>query len=279
MGQESTDTVGPDRPDDPHREEADRQREGHVQVRVRTAEDGLAHVETMSSGRSPTDRADSRQQPEPVRGKDEQEDCGKIPEGLLGQLRPEDTAQEVLQRFDDPLGEILETLRNHLDVPRGQLGEHNQTQRDDRHGHHRVRHGKYEVLARGHCLSCGASAMEFEAARCLEPPEEDRRGDGNTFLGMRGVGSTRGGVGRARDRLSRMRVRTHTHCQQQRPDPLIQPHAHPLLLRSLQCKAPPDGSPCPKDAVRLFNSEIFHKTFLRHFSDEAQLRPSIRHFP
>src|ERR1700674_3301332 len=87
MQDEAADAIGLDRPDDPANKKDRRHREGQVQIGIGAAEQ--RPVDMKRAGgimMAPADGADARHQTEPVQKKDENEDRGEEPEGLLHQL-------------------------------------------------------------------------------------------------------------------------------------------------------------------------------------------------
>src|SRR4051794_1497560 len=84
----------------------------------------------MVASDAPADGADTRNQPEPVRKENENEDGGKEPERLPNQVVTDDAFQESVELFHEPFPEILGSFRNCFDVARSDLSENDEEQRD-----------------------------------------------------------------------------------------------------------------------------------------------------
>ena len=80
---------------------------------------------------SPSDRADTGNQAEPVRGEDEDEDRAEEPECPLHQMGSDDAFQKTVETFDEPLQEVLRAVGHLLHAPRGDLREDDEDQRDE----------------------------------------------------------------------------------------------------------------------------------------------------
>src|SRR5206468_1326991 len=74
-------------PDDPAREEDERHGERQVHIGVGAAEERLLETESLSRLLAPANRTDSRNQADPVRGEDEDEDAAEKPERPSDQTR------------------------------------------------------------------------------------------------------------------------------------------------------------------------------------------------
>jgi hypothetical protein len=139
VGEETTGSVGLDRPVKPHREERQRQAERHVEIRIGTAQEGspLDHLAGFIDAID-ADGADSREQSHPVGADDEDENGAEKPEGIAGQLGTHDGGEEILEPFDHGFQQVLESGRHQADLAGGELRDEDDHCGDQPHGDHRV---------------------------------------------------------------------------------------------------------------------------------------------
>src|SRR5882724_4077164 len=114
-------------PENPTGEKYQRHRQGHVQIGINAAKQGLLDLEAVVGLHSIPNRADARNQPSPVREKNEYKNCGKKPKCLLNQFMPDNSFQKIMQALDKPFPEILRSGGNLLDVACRNLRENNQS--------------------------------------------------------------------------------------------------------------------------------------------------------
>src|SRR5260221_9256989 len=109
----------------------------------------------------PPDRADSRDQTEPIRKKNKDEDGREKPECSLGQMRTDDSNQEFVQCLDEPFQEVLCPTRNLLHFSGRQLGKYDQTDSDHPTDQHGIRDWKIEGSCDLHWLRRQAVRLRF----------------------------------------------------------------------------------------------------------------------
>ena len=116
------------RPDNPAGEEDQSHGERQVDVGIGAAEQRLIDSETIGGLVPPADRADSRNEADPIGGKDENENGRKKPKRPLDQMRANDSFQKTVETLNQPFQEILRSSGNMLHVPRSDLGKNDQAQ-------------------------------------------------------------------------------------------------------------------------------------------------------
>ena len=87
------------RPEQPQQHENRRHGEGHVQVGVAAAQQRARHLKAVRRGHAPANRADARNQAEPVGEEDEDENGREKPKGLLHQIRARECLPENRKGF------------------------------------------------------------------------------------------------------------------------------------------------------------------------------------
>src|SRR3954452_8458512 len=125
MQKEAPYSVRSKRPVKPAGKENRRHGEGHVQVRIRAAQQRLAYMSqfTLRIGNSPANRPDPGQQTKPVREENKDEDRGEKPKCPAREITSNVALQEVPEAFPQPLPEVLRPARDFLDVSRRISGE------------------------------------------------------------------------------------------------------------------------------------------------------------
>src|ERR1700739_1079469 len=101
---------------------------------------------------TPSDRAYARNESHPIGGKDEDEDSGKIPEGALSQMRPNDPDHELVESLNQPFQEILRASGHLLHLSRRDLRKQKETQCNDQTDNHRVGDREVERTSDLYCL-------------------------------------------------------------------------------------------------------------------------------
>ena len=132
------------RPANPAREEDQRHRERQVDIGIGAAEERFGQLKAFGGLMSPADRADAGNQADPVRGEDEDEDRAEEPERPADQMRADDAFQKPVEAFDQPLQEILRSLRHLLHAPGRELRKDDEAHGDDPGDEHGVGDGKAE---------------------------------------------------------------------------------------------------------------------------------------
>src|SRR6266403_2842817 len=125
-------------PDDPAPEEDERHGERHVHVGIGAAEQWLLDREAGSGPVTPSDRTDARNQADPVRGENEDEDGAEEPERPFNQVMAEDPLEKAVEPLDEPLQKVLRSFRDLLHGPRRGLGKEDERHGDDPRHDYRV---------------------------------------------------------------------------------------------------------------------------------------------
>src|SRR5439155_919730 len=124
---ETFDAICLQRPDYPEEKEEHRHGGSHVQVRVAAAQQRAGDLKAVLALHAPADRADARDQAEPVREKNEDEDGREKPEGLFDEVVANDAFQEIVKIFHQTLPEILRAGGDFPHPARGNPREQNQS--------------------------------------------------------------------------------------------------------------------------------------------------------
>ena len=126
------------------REEDERHRQRHVEIGVGAAEEWLIDGEAVRRLVAPADGADSRDQPHPVGGENEDEDRAEEPERPLHEMLADDAFEQTVETLDQPLEKVLRPA-GHLRHPaRRDLSEDDEADGDEPRDHHRVGDRKTE---------------------------------------------------------------------------------------------------------------------------------------
>ena len=136
MEQKPLQPVGLDCPDRPEKEKDYRHCSGHIEVGISPAQKRTRHFEAVFALDAPAERADTRNEPKPIRGEDEDENRGKKPKSLFDEVSANDAFQKFVKTFHQPFPKILRAGGHILDFARGRLGEHNQAHRDNPGDYH-----------------------------------------------------------------------------------------------------------------------------------------------
>src|SRR5258708_23593060 len=130
------------RPENPTSEKDQRHRQRHIEVGISASEKGLIDFEAFGGLVSPTDGTETWQQTQPVAEQNENENGREKPESPFDEVMANDAFEEVMQAFDHPFPEVLGACRDLFHVPRGYLGENDESQRYNPRDHHGISDGK-----------------------------------------------------------------------------------------------------------------------------------------
>src|SRR6266480_5975341 len=100
-------------------------------------------MEAVGGWMPPANGAKAWDQPQPVRKKNENKDTGKIPEGFLHQVMPNDPIQKIVKALNHPLPEVLRPAGDFFHVLHRYPGKDNQAQGDNPAYDHRVGDGEF----------------------------------------------------------------------------------------------------------------------------------------
>ncbi len=125
VGEETFQAALGDRPVEPQQGKRKCHRGGHVDVRVRTAQPRSKSMVAVGIHSFPSDGANTRDQPHVIVHQDEEKHRPEEPEHPLHQVLAEQSAEEIVERLEQPLSEILETGRNQRHFARRRLAEQN----------------------------------------------------------------------------------------------------------------------------------------------------------
>src|SRR5215471_15841445 len=105
--------------------------EREIDIGVRAPKKGSIDFETLRRPMSPTNGSHARDQSDPVRRQNKDEDGGKEPECPPDQSRPDNALKKQIETFNHPLPESLCAVWNCLHIACRKLSEHDQTDGND----------------------------------------------------------------------------------------------------------------------------------------------------
>ena len=145
MDDESAEAVLLQCPNDPEGKENHRHREGEIEIRVGAPEQRTINMKSVCHRvvMSPANSADPGNQSEPVEKQDEDENCGKKPEGLAHQMGADHALEEVVKPFHHPFPKVLHAVRHRLDFPGRHLSKDDYSCGHDPGYEHGVCHRKF----------------------------------------------------------------------------------------------------------------------------------------
>src|SRR5688572_392482 len=176
----------PKRPHDPTGKKHQRHGERHVEVGIGAAKERLLDHEITGGLMAPSDGAHARNEPDPVGGKNEDEDRREEPECSLDQVAAEDAFEQRVQTLHEPLDKVLRATRYLCHPSRGELSKDDQPETDDPRDEHGVRNRKAEgagdlerllrqaVPCRLRCLSFLSLAHDLDPRRCRGADHDKR---------------------------------------------------------------------------------------------------------
>src|ERR1043166_6159601 len=106
----------------------------------------------MIGSMSPPHSAYAGNKPNPIGGKNEDENSGKEPEGPLGQVWSNDSGQELVKSLEQPFQKILGAPGDLLHASCGELSKYDQAHGYDPADNHRIGDRKIEGASDLYCL-------------------------------------------------------------------------------------------------------------------------------
>src|SRR5438128_7480412 len=94
----------------------------------------------------PADRADPRNEAEPIYEQNENEERGEKPKRFADKIAPDDALEKIVKTLNQPFPKILNAARDRIDFSRRQLRKNDDRRRHDPRHQHRVCHGKLADL-------------------------------------------------------------------------------------------------------------------------------------
>lgn len=129
----------------------ERERDRHIEIRRRTPDERDDGSMTIMHGR-PADRSHPREEPHPIRDKNEEKYRSGEGKELPPRLAiPHDIRREVHEGFEYRLHDILKSPRYQLQAPRKKRKRSDEKYADEQCRHHRIRHRKsqpFEIFFR-----------------------------------------------------------------------------------------------------------------------------------